>query len=66
MGEVNWIVWALEGYQRIASFVNALYNFMFYEFSILDYSLSLWAFVGGVGFTGIIVASIIKKVAPFL
>lgn len=66
MGDINWIAWVFESYQRIAGFANALFNLLFYEFTIIGYDISLWAFVGGVGITGIIVASIVKKVAPLL
>lgn len=66
MGDVNWFEFVFNTYERLIGFINAIYNFLYHEFEILDYTISLWQFMGGAAITGILVAAIIKKVVPFL
>jgi hypothetical protein len=67
MNDINWFTWIFDSYKDIFGFANKIYDFLFYEFSILGIGdISLWLVVTGVGLTAILVAGIAKAVTPLI
>jgi hypothetical protein len=66
MGGVNWLSLVYEVFWKLASLANALYNFLFYELSLLGLEISLWQLLGGTSIVILLVARLAKLLVPLV
>lgn len=66
MANVNWLSLIYEVFWKVVSLANALYNFLFYELSLLGLEISLWQLLGGTSIVVLLTARLLKLVVPLL
>lgn len=54
----------IEAFHQICKLLDVLYNFLFQEIKILDYTFSMWQLLAGVLFTTFLVMWLVKKLVP--
>lgn len=54
----------VEAFHQICKLLDVLYNFLFQEIKILDYTFSMWQLLAGFLFTTFLVMWLVKKLVP--
>lgn len=51
-------------FKKLVDLSRVIFSFLFFEIDILDLKISIWAILGGVSFSVLFIAWLIKKLVP--
>lgn len=51
-------------FKKLVDLSRVIFSFLFFEIDILDLKISIWAILGGVSFSVLFIAWLVKKLVP--